>query len=174
MKKEKQGTAEYRRKHRPLPAGGRIGFGRAHADLGSNQGLLTLFDSRFACEEEIRGHKAWVIESIPRAGRRPGNEHECGVLLFRKRLWIGQDDALLLRAIDTVVAPGVPFAMPGSTITADFEDLNGGVHMPVSVTIVAFHKANKAIRPSGRTECTNSPFRKFDVRATITIGGPGQ
>ncbi len=174
VKKEMQDTAEYRRKHRPPPAGGRIGFGNRHADLGSNQELLALFDSRVAGEEEIRGRKAWVIECIPRAGRSPANEHEREVLVFRKQLWIGQDDDLLLRAIDTVVAPGIPFALPGSTITVDFEKLNDGVHVPASVTIVAYHKVDNIIRPSRRTEYRNSQFRKFDVRSTITISGPGQ
>ena len=58
-------TAEERRKQR------HAGLFHPTVNTASEEDLLALFDNRLVGEEEIRGRKAWVIESSPRPGHQP-------------------------------------------------------------------------------------------------------
>ncbi len=171
VEKHMQETAEYRRRHRQQTPGGRISFGRDHVDLGSNEDLLSLFDSRLVGEDEIRGHKAWVVELTPKAGLRPANEHEREVVKFRKKLWIEQMDYTALKVIHTVVESGM-FAKPGTTVTLEYERIPGGPYLAAFVAVDIHRQVGKEILPSGRTEYRNTRFQKFDVQSSITIDKP--
>jgi hypothetical protein len=169
-------TAEERRKHqRPIAAGGVITFSslfsHQSADLGSLSELLTLFDNRLAGEEEVRGHKAWVIESRPRAGYAPMSEHERQVLVFRKRFWVDEAENVLVRAVYTV-APEDAFLRPGSSLTFESEKIDQDTWEPVSLTLEFSRAKEKEFRPEGRTVYRMSNFRRFDVQSTITVMEP--
>ena len=90
-------TAEERRKHR------RAGPFHATADTASDEDLLALFDNRLVGEEEIGERKAWVVESMPRPGHAPANDHEKQVLSFRKKLWIDEADNVIVKKLDGVI-----------------------------------------------------------------------
>ncbi len=164
--KRLQKTAEERRKERQ--AGLRSGVFHKRVSMGSDEELLTLFDARIVGEEEVRGHRTWVIDCTPRDGRAPANEHEEEVLSFKRRLWIDRQEAALVRSINTVVGEHV-FLMPGSTITWDFEKLNDEAWLPISGVIDGRLQFAKLIKPRVRTEYTNTQFKKFDVESTITM-----
>jgi len=171
VEKQMNETAAYRRSHRQPAPGGKIAFGRDHADLGSNEELLTLFDTRLAGEEGVRGRKAWVIEATPKNGLHAANEHQRDVVKFRKKLWIDETDFTLLKIVHTVVGSGM-FAKPGTTVTLEYDRIPSGPYAPVKIIVDIHRQVSGKIRPSGRTEYENSRFRKFDVQSTIAVGEP--
>jgi hypothetical protein len=160
--KKLQRIAEERRKQR------RSGLFHKNVSLGSFDDLLTLFDNRLVAEEEIRGHKAWVIVSTPKEGRTPANAHEKEVLSFKRKLWINQADSQLLRSEYTVVGQHINFT-PGTTLTWDFEKINDDAWLTISGVIDGHLQFAKFIKPAVRTEYRNSKFQKFDVQSTITM-----
>ena len=143
------------------------GLFNKNVSMGSYKDLLTLFDNRMEGEEEIRGHKAWVIGSTPKEGRAGANRREKEVLSFAQKLWIDQADHQILRAVYTVVGRHIAL-MPGTTITWEFEKINEGAWLTVSGVIDGRLQFAKSVKPAVRTEYRNSNFRKFDVQSTIT------
>lgn len=164
-------TAAQRRKHPASAPGGRIASGRASADFGSNEELLTLFDNRLKGEEEIGGRKAWVIESAPQAGRIPANEHQKEVLSFSKKFWIDEAENVVLRTVYTVIGNHI-FVKPGSTISMEFQKVNQDLWQPALFVIDARKMVARVIQADARTEYRYSRFQKFDVQSTITIDPP--
>jgi hypothetical protein len=160
-KKLAQAAAERRKVHGP-------GLFHKNVSLASNEDLLTLFDNRFLAEEEIRGHKAWVILCTPKPGHVPANPHEKDALGFQQKLWIDQGDGQLLRSLYTVVGEHV-MLMPGSTITWEFDKINDDAWLAISGVIDGHLQFAKFIKPAVRTEYHNSKFQKFDVQSTITV-----
>ena len=165
VEKLMQRMAKERREQR------RSGIFHKNVSLGSDDDLLTLFDNRVAGEEEIRGHKAWVIESTPKEGRAPANNHEKEVLSFRRKLWIDTAEYVPLQTEYTVVGQHVSFT-PGTTITWEFEKINDDAWLTTSGVINGHLQFAKFIKPAVRTEYKNSKFQKFDVQSTITVEPP--
>ncbi len=168
-------TAEERRKHqRPTAPGGVVTFNGMFThqsfDLGSLGELLTLYDNRLAGEEEIRGYKAWVIESTPRAGYVPRSQHESEVLVFRKKCWVDTADGVLVRGVYTVATEESSFR-PGSSLTFEFEKIDAETWEVVSLTLNFSRVKEKVFRPTVRTVYQMSKFQKFDVQSTITVTG---
>jgi hypothetical protein len=179
VEKDMQQTAAERRKHAHQTApGGAVHmtglFSHKSADLGSLSELPRLFDNRLAGEEEIRGHKVWVIESTGRKLDPPIDEHDRQVLAFRKKFWVDQKDGALVRMVHTVVAEGSIMA-PGSTLTFDYERVDADVWQPISL-VLEFSKSFKSpvYKPTGKTVYTMDQFHKFDVQSTITLAGQGK
>jgi hypothetical protein len=169
-------TAEERRKRqRPTAPGGVITwsglFAHRSADLGSLGELLTLFDNQLSGQEDVRGHKAWVIEATPRAGYLPMSEHEREVLVFRKKFWVDQAESVLVRSVYTVNAENA-FLSPGSSLTFEFEKIDENVWEPISLTLDFSRAREINFKPTGRTLYRMSQFRKFDVQSTITVTEP--
>jgi hypothetical protein len=162
-------TAEERRRHPRPPAGGQLVMGGQRIDVGDNRDLLTLFENRVDREEEIRGHKTWVMESTPHAGSSAANEHEREVLSFRRTLWIDQAEYVPVRVLLTVVGDGIGFAMPGSTIQVDYEKIAPDVWSESGLVLDIRRRSGKEIKPWKRTEYTDSNFKKFDVQSTVTV-----
>ena len=177
VEKDMRETAAERR-HHPIPAGGSIGFGRAHADVGSFAELLTLFENRVVGEEPVNGRKAWVIECTPRGDHVPASPHEQDVLSFRRTLWVDEAENVLARMIVTVGEAGLDsgdgglLASPGSSLTIESAKIDGHVWEPVRIVLEIERQAGKAVRPWGRTEYRDSRFQKFDVESTVTVGPP--
>ncbi len=161
-------TAERRRHARPQP-GGQLVMGDQHIDVGTNAELLTLFNNRIKGEEEIRGRKAWVIESTPKTDGPPASEHELEVESFRRTLWIDEAENVPIRILITVIGEGIHFAMPGSTIQIDYEKIGPDAWSESGVVLDLWHRSGKTFKPWKRTEYTDSKFQKFDVQSTITI-----
>ena len=159
-------TAEERRKQR------RSGLFRRTVSTGSDQDLLTLFDSRLLGEEEIGGRKAWIVECIPQPGRLPANDHEKQVLSFRKKLWIDEAENVYVKVIDTAIGDRTAFK-PGSVFTWEYGKVNEDAWLPVTIVLDAHLQFAKFIKPWVRTEQRYSNFRKFDVQSTITVD-PGK
>jgi hypothetical protein len=160
--KKLQRIAEERRKQR------RSGLFHKNVSLGSSDDLLTLFDNRLVRDDEIRGHKAWLIASKPKEGHAAANAHEKEVLSFQRKLWINQADYQLLRSEYTVVGQHISFS-PGTTLTWDFEKINDDAWLTISGVINGHLQFAKFIKPAVRTEYKNSKFQKFDVQSTITM-----
>jgi len=142
-----------------------------NVSLGSDEDLLTLFDNRLDGEEEIRGHKSWVILATPKKDRAPATQHEKEVLSYERKLWIDQSTSQLVRVLYTVVGQRIVLAQ-GSTITWDFDRINDGLWFMISGVIDGRLQFAKIIKPAVRTEYHNSKFQKFDVQSTITIDPP--
>jgi hypothetical protein len=162
-------TAGERRQHPRPPAGGQLVMGGRRIDLGTYRELLTLFDNRMQGETGIRGRKAWLVESVPQAGRAPASQHENEVLSFRRALWIDEAEGVPLRVTYTVVGDGIGFAMPGSTIQVDYEKIAPDVWNESSLVLDIWRRAGKQFKPWKRTEYTFGKFQKFDVQSTITV-----
>ena len=160
--KKMQQTAEERRKQR------RSGLFHKTISLGSNDDLLTLFDHRIEGEEEIRGHKTWVVVCSPKEDHAPANAHEKEVLSFQRKLWIDQADAVILKSLFTVVGQHISF-MPGSTLSWEYERINDDAWLATSGVIDGHLQFAKFIKPAVRTEYRYSKFQKFDVQSTITV-----
>jgi hypothetical protein len=143
-------------------------FTHQSLDLGSLSELLTLYDNRVAGEENVRGHKTWVIEATPQRGYLPMSEHERQVLVFGKKFWVDQEEGLLVRAVYTVVVED-GMVRPGSTITQEFEKVDPDTWEPVSLTLNFSRGKEKVFRPTARTVYTMANFQKFDVHSTITV-----
>jgi len=172
-----QTAAERRKRAHPTSPGGAVArtspFNHKTTDLGSLSELLTLFDNRLIGEEEIRGHKTWVIESTPKKASEQMSMHEKDVLGFGKKFWVDQKDNMVVRAIHTVVEQGSAMR-PGSTLTFEYEKIDADTWEPVTLTM-DFSLAKQAIfKPTGRTVYTMHDFHKFDVQSTITVVGPGK
>jgi hypothetical protein len=146
----------------------RSGVFHKDVSLGSHDDLLTLFDNRLVGEEEIRGHKAWVIASTPKEGRVAANAHEKEVLSFQRKLWIDEADYQLLKSVFTVAGEHIAF-MPGTTVTWEFDKINADAWLTISGVIDGRLQFAKLIKPAVRTEYRNSKFQKFDVQSTITM-----
>jgi hypothetical protein len=177
VEQEMRETAAQRRQH-PIPGGGSIVFGRAHADVGSYEELLALFDNRLVGEEPVNGRQAWLIESTPPADRAPSTPHERDIFSFRRKMWIDQADNVLARMIVTV-APGGLYsdggallASPGSSLTIQSAKIDATVWEPVLIVLEVQRMAGNSVRPWGRTEYRQSQFQKFDVQSTITVEPP--
>jgi hypothetical protein len=162
-------TAEERRRHPRPPPGGQIVMGGQTIDLGTSRELLTFFDNRVAGEEELRGRKAWVIESTPKVEHAPASEHEREVLSFRRTLWIDEAENVAARMVMTVVGDGIQFAMPGSTIRVDYEKIAPDVWNESGLALDIWRRSGKEFKPWKRTEYTDGKFQKFDVKSTITV-----
>ena len=176
VEKDMSETAAERRKHsRPTAPGGVLIFsGRSThetVDLGSLEELLTLFDNRVSGEEEVRGHKSWVIESTPRNGYVPANEHERQVLIFRKRLWVDKAESMLVRAVYTVAGEG-NFFKPGSTIAFEYAKVDADTWEAVSLALEFCATSQPVFKPAIRTQYLMSKFQKFDVQSTVTTVEP--
>ena len=163
--KKLQQTAEERRKQR------HAGLFHPTLNTASEEDLLALFDNRLVGEEEIRGRKAWVIESMPRPGHVPANDHEKQVLSFRKKLWIDEADNVLAKTLDVVIGDHV-FMKPGSMMAWEFSKIDGAAWLPVTGVVDAHLQFAKFIKPYVRTEYANSQFQRFDVKSTITMDPP--
>jgi hypothetical protein len=163
--KKLQQTAEERRKQR------QANLFHPSVNMASNDDLLALFDNRLVGEEEIRGRKAWVIESTPRPGHRPANDHERQVLSFRKKLWIDESDNVLVKTLDVVIGDHI-FMKPGSMVVWEFSKIGEAAWLPVAGVVDAHLQFAKFIKPYVRTEYANSKFQKFDVKSTITMDPP--
>ena len=100
-----------------------------------------------AGEEEIRGRKAWVIESTPQAGRAPASQHEREVLSLRRKLWIAEAGNVPLRIVCTVIGDGIHFAKPGSTIRVDFDEIGLDVWNQSSLVLEIWRQSGKAFEP---------------------------
>ena len=161
-KKKLERVAEERRK------ASHSGLMRKTVSLGTYDDLLTLFDNRLLGEEEMRGRKAWVIQSVPKEGHVPANDHEKDVLSFEKKLWIDEQDTQLARVLSTVTGKHIVL-MPGSTIMWDFDKIDGNAWLETSGVLAGRLQFAKMIKPSVRTEYKYTKFRKFDVRSTITM-----
>jgi len=177
VEKDMRLTAEERRKHQHrIAPGGMISFNglftHQSLDLGSLGELLTLYDNRVAGEENVRGHKTWVIESMPQKGYLPMSEHERQVLVFGKKFWVDQTDGVLVRAIYTVVVED-SFVRPGSTVTLEFDKVDQETWEPVALTLNFSRGKERVFRPTARTVYTMSDFQKFDVHSTITVTPDG-
>jgi hypothetical protein len=173
VEKEMHQTAEERRKHvHQGPVGGTVSmrgfFTHKSADLGSLAELLTLFANRVTGEEEIRGHKTWVVESIPTPSYEPASAHEKDVRGFRKQFWFDRQDGVPVRAIYTVVAEGM-FLTPGSTLTFEYDKIDPETWQPVSIMMEFSSGKEKVYHPTGQTIYRMDQFRKFDVQSTITV-----
>lgn len=178
VEKDMRQTAAERRKHlHPIASGGAIfitgPLTHKRADLGSLTELPTLFENRVAGEEEVRGHKSWVIESTPRPPDAQITEHEKEVLAFRKKFWVDQNEGMLVRAIYTAVADGSILA-PGSSITFDYERVDQDVWEPVSLIMEFSRSKASPFKPTGRTVYKMEQFHKFDVQSTITLTAPAK
>jgi len=168
VEKEMLQTAAERRKHHPPPAeGGKIFFGNQSADLGSRAEIFTMFENRLVGEDTVGGRKAWIFESTPGARVVATNAHEKEVLCFRKRLWIDQEDHVLVKAVYTVIGDDL-FAKPGSTLTFVYEKIGPDTWHEVSAVLDIYRVRDKAFKPSGRTEYRLTKFQKFDVQSSIT------
>ena len=170
--KEMQRTAEERRKHdRPVAPGGRVivrgFFGSKPMDLGDLREVLVLFDNRIAGEEEVRGHKTWVIECEPE-NLEGGSAHEKQVRSFHKKFWVDQKDGVLVRATYTVAAERQPLG-PGSNFSFDFEKIDADVWEPIEWVINAGHAGVNPFKPDERLVFKMDQFKKFDVQSTITV-----
>jgi hypothetical protein len=158
-------TAEERRKQR------HAGLFHPTVNTASEEDLLALFDNRLVGEEEMGGRKAWVIESTPRPGHVPANDHEKQVLSFRKKLWIDEADNVLVKTLDVVIGDRV-FMKPGSMMAWEFSKIDGAAWLPLTGVVDAHLQFAGFIKPYVRTEYANSQFRKFDVKSTITMDPP--
>ena len=165
VEKLMQRIAKERREQR------RSGIFHKNVSLGSGEDLLTLFDNRVLGEEEIRGRKAWVIESTPREGHVPANAHEKEVLSFKRKLWIDEAEHVPLKSEYTVIGAHVTMT-PGTTITWEFEKINDDAWLTTSGVINGHLQFVKFIKPAVRTEYKYSKFQKFDVQSTITVEPP--
>jgi hypothetical protein len=178
VEKDMRLTAEERRQHeRPMAPGGVMTisgpFTHESIDLGSLSELLTLFDNRLAGEEEVRGHKAWVIESAPRDGYVPRSRHEAQVLVFRKKFWVDEAEGVQVRGIYTVAAEGSAFGL-GSSLTFESEKIDRDTWNTVSIALEFARPKGKGSQPVARTVYRMSKFQKFDVQSTITVGVPAK
>jgi hypothetical protein len=160
--KRQQQVAEERRNQR------RNGVFNRTVHIGTYEDLLTMFDNASVPDEEIRGRKAWVILCKPKEGYAPANRHEKEVRSFERKFWVDQESGQVLKYLYTVVGPN-PALLPGSTISGEFDKINGSVWLPVSNVIDGRMQIAKFIKPAVRTEYHNSSFQKFDVQSTITI-----
>lgn len=161
-------AADRRKRPRPVP-GGQIFMNGRTIDIGTNSELPSLFDVTLAGEEEIRGHKVWVIDAMPKTGRAPASEHEREVMSFRRKYWIDQAESVPVRVQFTVTDAGVNFAMPGSFLQVDTDKVGDGAWLEVALAVEIWQQDHKSVRPGWRTEYACSKFQKFDVQSTITI-----
>ena len=159
VEKDMRETAAYRRTHSHLlPSGGVVSGGRNSVDLGSTRELLTLFDNRVAGEDVIRGHKVWVIESEPAAGRMAANDHERQVMGYRKTFWVDEAGYMPVRAVYTVI-DGNSVGGPGSTLTFDWEKIDQDVWAVVSLALNFSNPSDRAFKPEARTKMRCRSFR---------------
>ena len=136
--------------------------------------LLTLFENRVMGEEERNGRKAWVVESVPRADRKPANDHERDVMSVRQKRWVDQSDYNEAKW-QSIVVGDKSILKPGSTFTFEFGKINDDAWL-ITSSIIDFHtQVAKFIKDDGRQESRFSKFQKFDVQSTITVdpGPPG-
>ncbi len=162
-------TAEERRRRPRPPEGGSITMAGHRIDVGANRELLTMFDNSLHGEEEVRGRKAWVIESTPKPEYTAQSEHERDVLSFRRTMWIDEEENDVAREELAVVGKGIDFISPGSTLRADASRIAPGVWLPTEIVLDVWHPAGKGFKPWKRTEHTSSGFHKFDVQSSVTV-----
>jgi hypothetical protein len=173
VEKDMRQTAEERRRQEhPLPKGGVVIFSgplsHQSLDLGSLSELLTLFDNLLVGQEKVRGHKTWVIESTPRTGYTPANQHERQVLVFRKKFWVDQSQSTLVRSVYAIAVQD-NFFSAGSSLAFEFEKVDADVWEPVSLTLDFSRSKEPEFHPEFRTIYHMSQFKKFDVQSTITV-----
>ncbi|HEY4364982.1 MAG TPA: hypothetical protein VGN17_28725 [Bryobacteraceae bacterium] len=130
--------------------------------------LFTHFENRIVGEEEVNGRRAWVIESVPKADRKPANDHERDVLSTRQKRWVDQADYNEARWQAVVVGDKSPLK-PGTTFTIEFAKINDDAWLGTFLSIDFRMEMMKFIKGAGRQESRFSKFQKFDVQSTITV-----
>jgi hypothetical protein len=163
--KKMQQTAEERRKQR------RTGVFHRTVTMGGAEDLIAFFDNRLLGEEEIRGRKAWIVESTPQASHVAVDQREKEVLSWRHKYWIDEAENFTLKTEDTVVGDHI-FMKPGSVVTEEFEKINDDAWLGVRRSIDFHFQFAKFIKPAGRSDYQDSKFHKFDVQSTITMDPP--
>jgi hypothetical protein len=142
-------------------------FHRTFSVSDTDEDMLALFENRLMGEEEVTGHKTWVIESEPHAGRKPANDRERDALSFRRKLWVDQAENLPVRW-EAVVVGDKTFMKPGTRFSIEYAKSTRTPSWQ-HLSSWTFHtQLFKFAKESGRQETRNSRFRKFDVQSTIT------
>jgi hypothetical protein len=98
--------------------------------------MAKAFNFHEAGEQEIDGHKAWVLDATPRAGYQPPNQRAKVLTGMRGRLWIAKDGYHWLKVRAQVVQP-VHFigflasVGPGTWFEMEKAPAGNGVWLPV-------------------------------------------
>jgi len=161
--KKMQQTAEERRKQR------RAGLLHRTVAMSSTEEPLTFFDNRLMGEEDIRGRKAWVIESTPKAGHVPADQHEKEILSWSRKLWIDRTENFILKTLATVIGDHLLPMLPGTTFSFEYEKITDDAWLAVRQLDEVRMQFVKFIKPRGRSDYHYSKFHKFDVQSTITM-----
>jgi hypothetical protein len=110
-------------------------------------------------EDEIRGHKAWVIECELEELPGPQSAHEKQVRSWHKKLWVDQKDGVLVRAVYTVSVPDAILAL-GSNFTFDYDKIDPDVWEPIMVVGEAWQADGKRFKPEERVVFRMDHFKK--------------
>lgn len=156
--------------------------GRSEYDWGGLRDVLRLKDSRVLREEVVNGRKAWVIQSEPKTNASPTSSRDEQLLCYRDLYWIDQQDLVIAKVeihvlreyIEPNPKPGVARPLKaGSFARTVFVKADGGDWLP-QTTIAYFRRKH----PLGTisfgdehvvVEETQSSYKKFDVKSTVTF-----
>jgi len=106
------------------------------------QEIPKAFDFEYADEEELAGHKCYVLQATPKVGYRPPN-HETEVLKgARGWIWIDKETYNWVKAEAEVIRPVsivayVARVEPGTRFELDMAPVSDGIWMPSHFTMKA-------------------------------------
>ncbi|HWG22393.1 MAG TPA: hypothetical protein VG225_17850 [Terracidiphilus sp.] len=133
--------------------------------------LATLFDNRILRRELVNGRDIVVVESTPKPGAHPANDHEKTSLDWKETTWIDVAEAMPAR-IEVESLTDTPHMEKGATNRLDFiriADTSASTDKPASAVwleshfLASFHFKVMWVNLSGSTEQTWSNFKKFRV-----------
>jgi hypothetical protein len=132
--------------------------------------ILSVMDHRLLREEEVGGHKYWVVQSEPRKGTITKSQAETEALSYRYIHWIDEDEKVVVRREWEVIGEGVE-TKPGSRTKVGFAKNNDSVWLPdrAESLIVTGDKFG-----ASRTLQTNtfSGYRRFTSETNIEFDDP--
>ena len=137
--------------------------------LGGLDDLLKYFDNRVTGEEELRGHRVWVVVSIPRPNLKPADKRQTEILSWSHKSYFDQSDGIRMQWEATVLSPVKGF-QPGLRTTWEYGKGTEGVWLARKFTMTGEMNFYKMIHASFESVQNYTDYKKFDVTSTLTTG----
>jgi hypothetical protein len=125
--------------------------------------VLRLMNHTLLRQEEVRGRKAWVVQSEPKKGLMAASPADAQVLCYRYTFWIDQEDRVASKIQFEVIREGVD-GQPGSRAEFLFAKENDSLWMLRNLDSYLITKGKP--REFWQQE-RFSDFKKFSADSTI-------
>jgi len=130
------------------------------------------FDLRFAPEETVEGHAAYVIEGTPKPGYKPKSKNAFFLPKVKGRFWITKDSFQAVKiefiTLDTISWGGIVARVSkGTRVSVEMTRVNNEVWLPKRILVSGSARVLLVKGYTGELDLTYSAFKKFTVDSRV-------